>query len=364
METTNKYRDLILQDIPMIDVRAEVEFEKGAFLNSVNLPILDTEQRHIIGTCYKEHGNETATKLGYEMISGELRENRIKGWVDFIKKNPNAAIYCFRGGSRSTIAQGWINEATGGSIVKVEGGYKAMRNYLIEALVPENIRSTPLVLSGCTGSGKTDLLNEFDYAVDLEGVANHRGSAFGNNITPQPTQISFENNLATAIIKHDYKEYKYMLLEDESKNIGRNYMPKELFMHFRTGDVVMVEVPMEKRIENILKDYVHRPQEQYAIVCGEGENSLEVWYNKIITNVNKVQGKLGGDRHKLVLDQVNFAYDKQLATGETKYHSTWIESLLNYYYDPMYLYSIEKSNRDIIFRGSTEEVREYLSQIK
>ena len=364
METTNKYRDLILEDIPMIDVRAEIEFDKGTFLNSVNLPILDTEQRHVIGACYKECGNETATRLGYEMISGKLREERIQGWVDFIKKNPNAVIYCFRGGSRSTIAQGWINEAINGSIVKVDGGYKAMRNYLIEALNPENIRAIPLVLSGCTGSGKTDLLNEFNYAVDLEGVANHRGSAFGNNITPQPTQISFENNLATAIIKHDYREHKYMLLEDESKNIGRNYMPRELFLHFRTGDVVMVDVPMEQRIENILKDYVHRPQEQYSIICKENENPLETWYNKIITNVNKVQGKLGGDRHKMVLEQVNEAYAKQLATGETHQHKGWIESLLNYYYDPMYLYSIEKSKRDIIFRGTTEEVRQYLSQVK
>ena len=191
MVTTNDFKNIVLKNIPLIDVRAPIEFEKGAFQTSVNLPILTNEERHIIGICYKEKGNDEATKLGYEIVSGKTRENRISGWIDFIDKNPDSMIYCFRGGSRSTIAQKWISEIGKREIVKLEGGYKSFRNFLINSLEPNSIKAKPLILTGYTGSGKTILLNNLKNSIDLEGIANHRGSTFGHHVTIQPTQINF-----------------------------------------------------------------------------------------------------------------------------------------------------------------------------
>ncbi|MBM6860801.1 tRNA 2-selenouridine(34) synthase MnmH, partial [Clostridium saudiense] len=155
--TTNDFKSIVLNNTPLIDVRAPIEFEKGAFKTSVNMPILTNDERHIIGICYKEKGNAEATKLGYEIVSGKIKEDRIQKWINFIEQNPNAMIYCFRGGSRSTIAQKWINEVAKKDIIKLEGGYKAFRNYLINSLEPENIKSKPLMITGYTGSGKTIL---------------------------------------------------------------------------------------------------------------------------------------------------------------------------------------------------------------
>jgi tRNA 2-selenouridine synthase len=165
-------------------------------------------------------------------------------------------INCFRGGLRSTIAQAWIHETTGQDIVKLDGGYKAFRNYLINSLEPENIKSKPLVLTGYTGSGKTIVLNKLNNSLDLEGIAHHRGSTFGHFITPQPSQINFENNLAYSVIKQEAKNYKYMILEDESKNIGKSFIAKDFYNHFQSGDVIFLKVTVEERVENILEEYV------------------------------------------------------------------------------------------------------------
>ncbi|MDZ4956979.1 tRNA 2-selenouridine(34) synthase MnmH, partial [Clostridium perfringens] len=187
---------------------ASIEYEKGAFLNSFNFPILNNEERHIIGICYKEKGNEEATKLGYKLVSGKIKDERVNSWVTFIKDNPNAMLYCFRGGSRSRIAQEWITDALDREIYRLEGGYKAFRNYLIDSLAPENQSYKPIILTGFTGSGKTIILNKLKNSIDLEGLANHRGSSFGAHITPQPSQIDFENKLAYSLIKHKEKAFK------------------------------------------------------------------------------------------------------------------------------------------------------------
>ena len=191
----NDFKKIVLENLPLIDVRAPIEYEKGAFLNSFNLPILDNEERHIIGICYKEKGNEEATKLGYKLVSGKVKEDRLNSWIEFIKSNPSTMLYCFRGGSRSRIAQEWITDALGKEIYRLEGGYKAFRNYLISSLSIENQNYKPIVLTGFTGSGKTIVLKEIENSIDLEGIANHRGSSFGAHANPQPTQINFENNL-------------------------------------------------------------------------------------------------------------------------------------------------------------------------
>ena len=187
---TNDFKSIVINNTPLIDVRAPMEYEKGAFPNSINIPILNNEERHIIGICYKEKGNEEATKLGYSIVAGKIKEDRLKLWTSFIKSNPDSIIYCFRGGSRSRIAQEWINDELHMNTPRILGGYKAFRNYLLDSLVEKNQNYTPIVLTGYTGSGKTMLLKELENSIDLEGIANHRGSSFGAHVKPQPTQIN------------------------------------------------------------------------------------------------------------------------------------------------------------------------------
>lgn len=364
LSVTNDFKNIVLNDIKLIDVRALVEYEKGSIVNSVNLPILTNEERHIIGICYKEKGNEEATKLGHQLVSGKVKEERVNSWVKYFAENPNAMIYCFRGGSRSTIAQRWIYEETGKEITKLDGGYKAFRNYLITQLEPENIKPKPIVLTGYTGSGKTIIINKLNNSIDLEGLANHRGSAFGHFVTPQPSQIDFENKLAYEIIKKGEKGYKNIIFEDESKNIGRNYMPKSFYEHFHSGDVVFVDVNIEDRVENILKDYVIDGQKEHIMFSGDITLGFNAWKEDMLHSMEKVKNKLGGDRFKTVIEEFIKACESQEETASFEYHRNWIRLFLSDYYDPMYSYSLNKSNRNIIFKGNVEEVLQYLRELE
>lgn len=360
---TNDFKSIVLNDIPLIDVRAPIEHEKGAFLNSINIPILNNEERHIIGICYKEKGNEEATKLGYNIVSGKVKEDRLNLWTSFIKANPTTIIYCFRGGSRSRIAQEWINEELKMNIPRILGGYKAFRNYLLDSISKENQSYTPIVITGYTGSGKTKLLKELKNSIDLEGIANHRGSSFGSHIKPQPTQINFENNLAYDLIKRQDKGYKYLVFEDEGKNIGKNFIPQEFFNYFHSGKKVLLSSSLEERIENTLNEYVIESQDEYTKIYGY-EDGLSEWFNYIYSSMERLKKRLGGDKFKKVIDELDFAYKNQLSTGNIDYHKYWIELFLKEYYDPFYKYSLENVKDKIIFEGNYKDVKEYLNSLK
>src|SRR5690554_2823912 len=184
-ENTDDYRSLFLRGVPMMDVRAPIEFSKGAFPEVVNHPLMDDEERRKVGTCYKEQGQAAAITLGHELVNGDLKDARVAAWKAFVEANPNGYLYCFRGGLRSQLVQQWLAEA-GVEYPRVIGGYKAMRRYLIDSL-DEAVRDCPLVLvAGMTGTGKTEVISALDNGVDLEGCAHHRGSSFGRHATPQP----------------------------------------------------------------------------------------------------------------------------------------------------------------------------------
>ncbi|MGL5354442.1 MAG: tRNA 2-selenouridine(34) synthase MnmH, partial [Clostridium sp.] len=296
LETTTDFQNIVLNNVPLIDTRAPIEFIKGAFENSVNLPIMTDEERHLVGICYKEKGNEEAVKLGHKLVCGDIKEERLNGWKLFIENNPNAMIYCFRGGSRSTISQEWISTYLGKDIIKLNGGYKAFRNYLINELSPEAQTSKPIILAGLTGTGKTNLLKELENSIDLERIANHRGSAFGGHTTPQPTQINFENNLAYELIKHRSKGYSHIILEDEGGNVGANFIPKPLAAYFKSGDLVIIESSLEDRVSITLNEYVINSQKEYITAYKSEELGLLEWFNYIANSITRVKKKLGGDR--------------------------------------------------------------------
>ena len=187
---------LLEKQTPLIDVRAPIEFKKGSLPTSVNLPLLLDDERHQVGKTYKKFGSGPATDLGFNLVSGDLKEKRVKKWLNFISDNPSAQIYCARGGQRSKIAQEWIAEK-GVSIPKIEGGFKSLRNECLNFIEKAcSDEKKWIVIAGMTGTNKTGIISLLNNGIDLEGLANHRGSAFGEFETPQPSPIDFENSLA------------------------------------------------------------------------------------------------------------------------------------------------------------------------
>lgn len=355
---TQDYRTIVLEQIPLVDLRAPIEYEKGSFPHTTNLPLMTDEERHLVGTCYKKSGQEAAIALGHQLVSGEIKETRIQSWVSFFKQNPQGLLFCFRGGMRSQITQSWIEEASGLLIPRLEGGYKAFRQFLISSMEPEHLHFQPMILTGSTGSGKTLLLNEMSYSVDLEGLANHRGSSFGGNPTGQPTQIAFENQLAYALIQQQGKGFSHLLFEDESRNIGRSYLPKDFYEFIKKGSYVLLHVPLEKRVENIFQEYVLLLQKRYEEVFGE--EGLQKWNENMENSLHRIQKRLGFEHYEEILNRFRQSTKEQMKTGKKNLHTQWIHLLLLRYYDPMYAFQIQKKMENVVFQGEWDEVHAYL----
>ncbi len=362
LTTTNDFKKIVLNQTPLIDVRAPIEYEKGTFPGAVNIPLMDDEQRHLIGIRYKEAGNEKAVELGHELVSGTDKESKIAAWTSFIEDHPETIIFCFRGGQRSRISQEWIQEALGREVQRIEGGYKAFRHYLLDELNPKHQNFQPIRLGGHTGSGKTILLGKLDFSVDLEGIANHRGSSFGNQITPQPSQINFENQLAYKLIQLQDQGYTHLVFEDEGKNIGRCFVPKDFSLYYRQSPLVVIKVPVEERARIILQEYVIDSQKAHRDYYGD-HDGLNLWLDYIIGSINKAKRRLGGDRHVNMLHMVKEAFTKQIADQNPDHHLPWIHDFLVNYYDPMYEYQLSNNQEHVVFQGSTDEVYDYLTSL-
>ncbi len=358
---TDDFERLVTENIPLIDVRAPVEFARGAFPSAVNLPLMNDKEREAVGIRYKNNGNEAAVKLGHQLVSGEIKEARIDAWQHFIDTHPSAVLYCFRGGQRSRISQQWLHER-GYPITRIKGGYKAFRNYLLHALETMEGRFTPILLGGRTGSGKTLLLHEIDHMVDLEGLAKHRGSAFGRKIEPQPTQINFENSLAFDLIQKLHAGYTHLVFEDEGKNVGRLYLPEKFFQTIAKAGLVILETPLHERVQITFDEYVTLAQQEYMKHYGETEGLMQ-WAKSITDSLDRIQRRLGSERHREVLQIFKEAYRLQLNEGSTEAHKKWIEPLLRDYYDPMYDYQLQKRGIKPIFRGDRNEVKAFLDTL-
>ncbi|WP_353662715.1 tRNA 2-selenouridine(34) synthase MnmH [Hydrogenimonas sp. SS33] len=358
-ELFDDFRRIVLEGRPLIDVRAPVEFEKGAFPNAVNLPLMDDEERRLVGICYKQKGNEAAVKLGHELVSGEKKAQRVKAWCDFKRKHPDALLYCFRGGQRSQISQRWMEEA-GCDIPRLKGGYKAFRRFLIEETERSYERFSPIVLAGRTGCGKTLLLEKLPHAVDLEGLANHRGSSFGRKITPQPSQIDFENALAYDLIRKVEKGYGHLVFEDEGKNVGRLYLPLSLYRYLENAPLAVLETPMPKRVAITFEEYVLKGQEAYAKMGFD--DPLARWSEDMHAALDRIRKRLGGERHKEASALLREATLAQRNRGDMAKHELWIEYLLKHYYDPMYDYQIARRKERIVFRGEKEAMEAWLRE--
>ena len=236
----DRFTELLLNSTPLIDVRAECEYHDGHIHHSVNLPLLNDAERAEVGTCYKRKGQEAAITLGTELVSGDTKKERMTAWVRFIADNPTAVILCFRGGLRSQTVQKWLAES-GLQRPLISGGYKALRRHLLSTTIRVASEKKIIIVAGKTGTGKTHLINNLTRSVDLEGLANHRGSAFGRRVSAQPAQSVFENLLALDLLRQEREGGATLFLEDESRAIGSISLPLELHRAMSVAPIVRVE---------------------------------------------------------------------------------------------------------------------------
>lgn len=349
------YHSLILNGIPLLDVRASIEFLLGHLPTSANYPILSDDERVAVGICYKVTGRDEAVALGHQLVSGENQENKIKAWQKFYRENSNAVVYCARGGMRSKLTQSWLKDL-GIDLPRVHLGYKGLRNYLLSAMNAVNDHPI-LVVSGDTGTGKTELLQGFSAKIDLEGLANHHGSAFGKNITQQPAQATFENALAVDYIQK--QQSPIWFVEDESRSIGKIYLPESLYEKMCQSPLVVVEEALEKRLYRISQLYFVEMSQKYRDVYGEEEGWIQ--YSEYLQKgLSALQKRLGLTRYTVLQRYLDKALQDQIKTNNIEMHFLWLSPLLTEYYDPMYQYQLNKKKDRVIFRGDYQSVRDFM----
>jgi len=261
-----------------IDVRSPKEYEHAHLPGAVNVPIFDNEERSIIGTLYKQQSRELAIKKGLELFGPKMRGivEQVESFVHSRKsadssnselstQNP-LFIYCWRGGMRSG-AMAWLLQLYGFKVHLLAGGYKSYRRWALEQLaLPHQLK----ILGGFTGSGKTEVLKQLaaDGAcvIDLEALACHKGSAFGNmERQQQPSQEMFENLLANALFHYYSKVDKpYIWVEDESQRIGHINIPQTFWQTMRRSPVFFLDVPFEERLSHLVQEYGCYPKEALA----------------------------------------------------------------------------------------------------
>ena len=361
----SEFLQIFLNDLPMIDTRSPIEFEKGAFPTSVSLPLMTTEERAQVGTCYKQRGQQAAIELGHRLVSGAVKEARVQAWVEFARQHPEGYLYCWRGGLRSGICRQWMHEA-GCDYPRITGGYKAMRRFLIGEFERICAQRPMLLLGGRTGCNKTEMIEQLPNAVDLEGLANHRGSSFGRRPGGQPTQLGFENALAVAMLKVEHGDAvrtgAAMVLEDEGRLIGRCSTPLSLQRKMADSPLVVLEVPLEERVEHSYRNYILHKLEEWQQKLDE-EAGFDAFADDLTQSLYRVRKRLGGTRYKEVAAMMAAALESQRG-GDPEPHRAWIRAMLVDYYDPMYDYQLDKRRERIIFRGERDAVREYLTSTR
>jgi tRNA 2-selenouridine synthase len=253
---------------PMFDVRSPGEFTHASIPGAYTFPLFTNEERAAVGTLYKQSSREAAIKTGLDFFGIKMRR-MVEEAEQIIQQHPignrpaaeqTVLVHCWRGGMRSA-AIAWLLDLYGYRVYTLNGGYKSFRNWVMETLAnPGPIQ----VLGGYTGSGKTDLLQVLKNrhaqpVVDLEGIAHHKGSAFGAiEMPPQPSQEMFENRLAIAI--HQIRcipayTQTPIWMEDESQRIGSVNLPSFFWEPFRQQPVLFLEIPFEERLAYLARTY-------------------------------------------------------------------------------------------------------------
>ena len=361
---SSTFEELFLRDRSLIDTRAPIEFARGSFPRAVNLPLMTDVEREQVGIRYKEQGEHAAVALGHELVSGHVKEDRIAAWIEQVKRNVNAALFCFRGGLRSQTVQAWL-ASEGYHLPVVDGGYKALRAYLLNSLEECLCETSLVVIGGRTGVAKTALLNQASDmlrlpVIDLEGLAHHRGSAFGKRAEPQPTQVNFENRIAIELLKLRNGGHQQVIMEDESRLIGRCALPLTLQEKLRAAPLVVLGASLEDRVHHSWENYILSNYREQVALCDSHEAAFSAFATSLRLSLANIQKRLGGARYQElseVLEKALLAHSQ----GDPEQHKQWITVLLRDYYDPMYDYQLKSKQRHVVFRGNFNEVLEFMT---
>lgn len=245
------FKALFSKSNPIIDVRTPAEFGQGHIPGAINLPLFTNQERHEVGLCYKKQGKDEAVKLGLKFVGPKL--SGIVESISELAPSKQVNVYCWRGGMRSG-SVAWLLRTAGFDVHQIIGGYKAWRKLVLEQMTKQR---NWLVIGGFTGSGKTDLLNELaslkQRVIDLEGMARHRGSAFGKMKEPQPTTEHFENLLGFELLKIDTNEWVW--IENESHNIGSVYLHNAFRENVKKATFLVIERSFEIRLNYLINLY-------------------------------------------------------------------------------------------------------------
>lgn len=242
---------------PLFDVRSPKEFLRGAVPGAVNLPLLSDEERHAVGLCYKQIGRVAATQLGLELFAAKAE--RVLAQVEACTGEQKViGVHCWRGGLRSQLTAAWL-KAAGFAPVLLIGGYKAYRRE-VEKTFAALEQHEFIVLDGRTGSGKTDLvryMRRYVPTLDLEGMACHRGSAFGDFAQEEvvPSQQTFENRLAEALWSLELADKPRRILVEIESKLGPLSLPKLLRAKIYQSPVVLLERDFADRVARLADEY-------------------------------------------------------------------------------------------------------------
>ena len=301
---------------PIIDVRSPSEYSKGHWPGAINIPLFTNSEREIIGKSYKKESRLKAIFNGLKITmpkTTKFLEIILQATSKQEKGNKSLRIYCWRGGMRSN-AFAWLARTIGIKTYLLKGGYKNYRKWVLNQF--DNDLPIRLI-GGKTGTGKTDLLNYINdekiFVIDLEGIANHRGSSFGSlGMKRQPSTQQFENILAESLDKFHKSNAIEIWLEAESSNLGKCRIPNSLYTKMKKAPTIEIIKTKNERIENLVNVYSQNSQ------------------NELKEAVNRISKRLGPQRTK-----------EALVAIETKDWSEACKAMLDYY-DKCYEYELDK----------------------
>jgi tRNA 2-selenouridine synthase len=319
-------QSLDLKNSIYIDARTKEEYQEATIPGAVNIELLDHQERKIIGTIYKQQNPKKAKLKGVELVSPKIPD-LIAEVNQLAQEYDNLIIFCSRGGLRSkSLAE--FSDLAGIEVYRLKDGYKGYRHYIIDKLDNYQFKGEIVVLHGNTGVGKTYILKEMKKLganiIDLEGIANHRGSAFGSIGLNEPyNQKYFESLLWEALKKKD-QPAGYIFVEAESRRVGHSVIPKFFHKKMKAGEDILIKASLEKRVENIYLEYIK-----------DIESNQQKFIERVLESLTAIK--------KYIIKKAGKkAYFSLLELAENGEFRKLTKILLESYYDPMYEHSQNK----------------------
>lgn len=321
----------VASHVPIIDVRSPSEFESGHIQNAINVPLFDDDQRSKVGIAYKEFGKEEAVIEGLEIVGPKMAgfAKMVKGILENRSRNVasdrRVRIHCWRGGMRSQSFAWLMNQISLQPLI-LEGGYKSFRNTVLQSF---ERRYNLVILSGLTGAGKTKYLHlmerQSEQVIDLEGLANHRGSAFGGvGLGTQPTTESFENQLFHQLSQLDHR--RKIWVEDEGNRIGSVNVPNAFYQQIRHAPAVFIDASIDRRLDHLLEVY--------------GDLDL----SGLSYSVEKIRKRLGGQHVNAAIEALE---NKDFRTAA---------AIVLKYYDKTYLKAVDLMPRELTAKFTADSM--------